>query len=63
MKYKYNIRHKVGDAVEIINFKNKQSMLSYLDKNKSKLDKMNHPVLNFSEISLPLNQTVWSSKA
>ena len=63
MKYKYNIRHKVNGAVERINFKNKQSMLSYLDKNKSKLDKMDHPVLNFNQIVLPLNQTIWSTKA
>lgn len=63
MKYKYNIRHKVDGAVERINFKNKQSMLSYLDKNKSKLEKMDHPVLNFNQIVLPLNQTIWSIKA
>tara|TARA_B100002019_G_C20787027_1_gene364885 strand:- start:66 stop:329 length:264 start_codon:yes stop_codon:yes gene_type:complete len=62
MKYKYNIKHKVKGKVDTINFKNKKSMLTYLDKHKDKLNKLISPVLYFNTIMLPLKQTVWYVK-
>jgi len=59
MKYKYNIKHKQKNKATTINFKNKQSMIKWLDKNKNKLNNMTAPVLNFGMIMLPLKQTVW----
>ena len=59
MKYKYNIKHKHQGDVTTINFKNKESMIKYLDTNKQKLNKMISPVLNFAAIMLPLKHTVW----
>lgn len=59
MKYKYNIKHKVKNKVAIINFKNKESMITYLNKNKDKINKFVSPVLNFKSVMLPLKQTVW----
>ena len=59
MKYKYNIKHKTNNKVECINFKNKTSMLKYLDKNKRKVNKLISPALYFGPIMLPLKQTVW----
>ena len=59
MKYKYNIKHKQKNKSTTINFKNKQSMIKWLDKNKNKLNNMVAPVLNFDMIMLPLKQTVW----
>lgn len=62
MKYKYNIKHKIKSRVETINFKNKKSMITYLDKHKDKLNKLISPVLYFNTIMLPLKQTVWYVK-
>lgn len=59
MKYRYNIKHKVSGKVEIINFKNKRTMLKYLDNNKHKVNQLESPALNFGPIMLPLKQTVW----
>ena len=59
MKYKYNIKHKVSGHAETINFKNKISMIKYLDKNKHKVNQLESPALNFGPIMLPLKQTVW----
>lgn len=59
MKYKYNIKHKVKGKMTTINFKNKESMISYLNKNKDKISKFVSPVVNFKSIALPLKQTVW----
>ena len=59
MKYKYNIKHKVKGKAETINFKNKRSMLKYLDKNKHKVNQLMSPALCFGPIMLPLKQTVW----
>ena len=59
MTYKYNIKHKKQGKVETINFKNKKSMLKYLDSNMDKLNKLISPVLNFGPVMLPLKQTVW----
>ena len=59
MKYRYNIKHKVSGKAETINFKNKISMIKYLDKYKHKVNKLVSPALNFGPIMLPLKQTVW----
>ena len=63
MKYKYNIRHRVDGKVSVINFKNKESMIRYLDKNTSKINKLTAPVLNFDSVMLPLKQTVWNESS
>ena len=59
MNYKYNIKHKVDGKTQIINFKTKKSMLSYLNKNVDKINKLMAPALHFNTIVLPLKQTVW----
>ena len=59
MKYKYNIKHKVNGQITTINFKNKSSMIKYLNKNKSKVNQLSSPALNFDQVMLPLKQTVW----
>jgi hypothetical protein len=61
MKYKYNIKHKEKNKTNIINFKNKDSMIKYLNKNKNKLNDMDAVVVNFSVISLPLKMTTWNN--
>ena len=63
MKYKYNIRHREDGKVSVINFKNKESMIRYLDKNKSKINKLTAPVLNFASVMLPLKQTMWNESS
>ncbi len=60
MKYKYNIRYKENGKTTNINFKNKQGMIKYLDKNKKKVNALDNPALNFGAIMLPLKQTTWS---
>lgn len=62
VKYKYNIKHKVDGKTVTINFKNKESMINHLDKNKDKISKFVSPVVNFKSIMLPLKQTVWYVK-
>lgn len=60
MSYKYNITHKQDKVSKTINFKNKQGMLKYLNTNQKKLSKLQHVMLNFSSVSLPLKATVWN---
>ena len=62
VKYRYNIKHKVDGKVVTINFKNKSSMINYLDKNKDKLNKLISPAIHFDRIVLPLKHTVWHVK-
>ena len=59
MNYKYNIKHKVDGKTQTINFKNKKSMITYLNKNTNKINKLMAPALHFNTIVLPLKQTVW----
>ena len=59
MKYRYNIKHKVSGKAETINFKNKRTMIKYLDNNKHKVNKLTSPALHFGSVMLPLKQTVW----
>ncbi len=59
MKYKYNIKYRQNGKTEHVNFKNKRGMLSYLDKNINKINKMDAVALNFGQVMLPLKQTVW----
>ena len=63
MKYKYNIKHKQDGRVTVVNFKNKDSMLKYLETNRDKVNNWSSPVLNFSSVMLPLKQTVWYNHA
>ena len=62
MKYKYNIKHKVGNKVKTINFKTKASMIKFLDDNTDKINNMTSPVLHFGPVMLPLKQTSWYVK-
>jgi len=61
MKYKYNIRYKKSGKVAVMNFKNKRTMLAYLNKNTSKVNSWPAACLNFGMIALPLKQTVWGN--
>ena len=63
MKYKYNIKHKQNGRVQVVNFKNKTSMIKYLNGNRDKINKWTSPVLNFAAVMLPLKQTVWNDHA
>ena len=60
MSYKYNITYKQGKTSKAINFKNKHSMLKYLNTSQNKVNKLQHVTLNFSSVSLPLKATVWN---
>ena len=62
MKYKYNITHKVNGKSTRINFKSETSLVKYLNQNSSKLSILTNPVVNFSQIALPLKTTVWFDK-
>lgn len=62
MKYRYNIKHKEKTRTKTINFKSKNGMLKYLDKNKDKLNQLQGVALHFGPIVLPLAQTVWHVK-
>ena len=59
MKYKYNIKHKVQGRAETINFKNKRTLIQYLNKNTNKVNKLDAVVIHFGQVMLPLKQTVW----
>ena len=59
MTYKYNIKHKTDTGTTVINFKSKKSMISFLDTNTTKINKMKSPTLNFGAIALPLKNTIW----
>ncbi len=59
MNYKYNITYKQLNKPKIINFNSKVNMIDYLNKNKKKLQSFNHVKLNFGQIKLALNSTIW----
>lgn len=60
MAYKYSITYKEANKTEIINFNSKVNMIDYLNKNKKKLQLLNHVILNFGQIKLALSSTIWS---
>lgn len=60
MSYKYNIKYAYKGKPVVKNFKNKDSMLKFLDKSTSTLQKYDKVYINFAEISLPLKHTVWN---
>ena len=59
-KFQYNITHRDTGKKERINFKSKGTMLTYLDKNRDKLNNMKGVVVNFATIALPLKVTSWN---
>ena len=61
-KFKYNIVYVEDNKKHCINFKNKQKMIVYLEKNQPKLNKFNSVSINFSSVSLPLASTIWNCK-
>lgn len=60
MAYKYNITHTISGKKTVINFKNKDYMLQYLDNNQDKINELERVYINFKAISLPLKATVWN---
>lgn len=62
MKYKYNIVFKHAGKKDLVNFKSKDKMIAYLDKNQDKLNKLDQCQVNFAAISLPLKVTTWNNK-
>ena len=60
MNYKYKITHREDKLTKTKNFKNKSSMLKYLDSNKYKLNELYLVYVYFNTIKLPLKQTAWN---
>jgi hypothetical protein len=60
MSYKYNIKYVYRDKPVVKNFKNKDSMLKFLNESTSKLQKYDRVYVNFASVSLPLKHTVWN---
>ena len=61
MNYKYNISHKSKKKPKKINFKSEASMIKYIIKNKSTINKLTQPVIHFGAISLPYKVTTWGN--
>ena len=59
MKYKYNISYQEDGKKTFINFNSKGGMITYLNKNTTKINNLIKPVLNFGPVGLPLKATVW----
>ena len=60
MVYKNHITWGSGKDKVNMNFKTRESMIKYLEKNRPKLNKQKLVYVNFGPVKLPLNQTVWS---
>ncbi len=60
MKYKYNIAHSKNKSKNVINFKSKDKLIAYLNKNKAKVNNLDDVYINFNQVKLPLKATVWS---
>jgi len=61
MKYKYNISYKEEGKKTSINFNSKDGMITYLNKNTTKVNKLRNPILNFGAVALPIKSTVWNN--
>ena len=61
MKYKYNISYKEDKRKTCINFNSKSRMIKYLNKHKVKINKLSNVYINFNQVSLPINVTVWNN--
>tara|TARA_B100002019_G_C20940088_1_gene436391 strand:+ start:373 stop:582 length:210 start_codon:yes stop_codon:yes gene_type:complete len=59
MSYRYNIKYVYKDKPTVKNFKNKDSMLKFLEKSASKLHKYTKVYINFASVSLPFKHTTW----
>ena len=63
-KFKYNITYVNSKNSKCVdNFKSKDKMLEYLNGNINKLNQLKSVTLNFNQVSLPLKQTVWYTRA
>lgn len=59
MKYKYNIVYTLNNTKKTMNFKNKESMIKFLNVNRYKMTTWSRVHINFNQVSLPLKHTVW----
>jgi len=60
-KFKYSISHRVKGKKQYINFKNKDKLINHLESNKVKMSALQAVNINFNQVSLPLNSTVWNN--
>lgn len=59
---KYHIAHKKNGKERFIVFTSKSEMLDYLNRNKSKLNKLENVYLHFNQIKISLSSSSWRIK-